>query len=281
MISDMIYFLAISLILLLLLAASLKRLSDYRADGSERRRLIAFQPSAPSGFCSDLTATLPEPARRYFEFSIAPGTPLYTVAELTMAGEFSLGSKQAPNYLTMTAKQTLAAPHGFVWQMKAKRGAMHISGSDSGGWTRFWLLGLLPVARLGGDPDHRLSAYGRYIAEAVFWTPAALLPGPGITWAAIDETTARVTFVHGSLEQSVDLTVNGDGAPVKVEFPRWSNANPEKVYCHQPFGGYLSEYREFEGFTLPTHIEAGNNFGTDDYFPFFRADVSEVRFPMP
>ncbi|MCR8725084.1 hypothetical protein [Frigidibacter sp. ROC022] len=32
-------------------------------------------------------------------------------------------------------------------------------------------------------------------------------------------------------------------------------------------------------FTLATHVEAGNMFGTDDYFPFFIADVSSISCP--
>ena len=82
-----------------------------------------------------------------------------------------------------------------------------------------------------------------------------------------------------------DITVqcqgkaNADGKPVKVVFQRWSNANPDKTFRTQPFGGCLSAFREFGGFRLPTQIEAGNFFETDDYFAFFKATVSGVRFP--
>jgi hypothetical protein len=65
------------------------------------------------------------------------------------------------------------------------------------------------------------------------------------------------------------------------EFPRWSNANPEGVHRIQPFGGVLSDFREVQGFLVPFHVEAGNWFGTDDYFPFFTADLTEVLFPIP
>lgn len=42
----------------------------------------------------------------------------------------------------------------------------------------------------------------------------------------------------------------------------------------QPLGGVLSGYRDFGGFRLPAHVEAGNHFGTDAYFPFFVVDVT-------
>lgn len=55
--------------------------------------------------------------------------------------------------------------------------------------------------------------------------------------------------------------------------------NPDGIHQLQPFGGYLSDFEEAQEFHVPMHIEAGNFFGTEVYFPFFIADVSEVRFP--
>jgi len=262
------------------------RLSDIRADRQVGATLSAMQPARPDLFDPAMVAGLPEPAQRYFRFTIRPGTPLYTVARITMAGQFSLGTREAPDYMAMTARQVLASPEGFVWSMAARRGVMRISGSDAavGGesWTRFWLMGLVPVARAGGNEDHWRSAFGRHVAEAVFWTPAALLPGPGVVWEAVDDTTARVTVTHDGIAQPVEVTVDAEGRPITVVFPRWSNANRDKEWRRQPFGGHLSEFRDFGGFQLPTHVEAGNHFGTDAYFPFFIADVTDVTFaPAP
>jgi len=251
---------------------------DRRADRLERERLIALQPVAPEPFDPRMVADLPEPARRYFLYAILPGTPILPVAEIEMRGRFSLGSKDAPNYQPMEARQILAAPEGFVWEMRT-RGGMPVSGSDSGSWTRFRIFGVIPVARLGGDPDHTRSAFGRYVGEAAIWSPAVLLPGPGVTWEAVDENTARVTVTHGDLEQAVDVTVDAEGRPVEVIFQRWSNANPDKVHRLQPFGAVMSDFREVGGYRLPFRVEAGNLFGTEDYFPFFIAEVTEIRFP--
>lgn len=251
---------------------------DRRAERTEWGRLAALQPADPVPFAPEMVAGLPEPARRYFTYTISPGTPLLPVAEIDMTGQFSLGTREAPNYQPMEARQILAAPDGFVWAMRT-RGGLPVSGSDSGRWTRFRIFGLIPVARLGGDPDHTRSAFGRYVAEAVFWTPAALLPGPGVTWETVDADTARVTVRHGDLAQAVDVTVDAQGRPVQVMFQRWSDANPDKVHRLQPFGGYMSDFRDVGGYRLPFRVEAGNMFGTDEYFPFFLADITEIRFP--
>lgn len=265
-----------------LCALALLRLRDRRTDQAEWLRLAAFQPAEPARFAPVMVADLPEPARRFFEFAIAPGTPLLPVAEIDMGGEFSLGSREAPNYRRMEARQILAAPHGFLWRMRLA-GGLPMSGSDagseSGSWTRFRIFGLFPIARMGNDADHLRSAYGRCIAECAFWTPAALLPAPHVTWQALDRDTARVTVVAGALSQSVDLTLNAEGQPSTVVFMRWSSANPEKQYRLQPFGGALSDFREVRGYRLPFRVEAGNMFGTGEYFPFYKAEVSDIRFP--
>lgn len=268
-----------TLIFLVLTGLSARRFADHRADRRTMESLVRSQPRDPDRFDPAMVDRLPEPARRYFVYTIAPGTPLYTVATFSMEGRFGMGDRDKPDYLAMSARQTLAAPVGFIWSMKARRGLMRISGSDTGRWTRFWLMGLLPVARMGGTPDHARSAFGRYVAEAVFWTPAALLPGPNVHWELVDVNVARVTLRHNGLSQSVDVTVAEDGQPLQVHFDRWSNANPENEYRWQPFGGYLSEFREVEGFRLPMHVEAGNHFGTERYFPFFVVDVTEIAFP--
>ncbi len=252
---------------------------DRRADRLERERLTALQPASPESFDPTMVADLPEPARRYFSYAIRPGTPILPVAEIEMRGQFSLGTKEALNYQPMEAHQILAAPEGFVWAMHTT-GGMPVSGSDSGHWTRFRIFGLIPVARLGGDPDHTLSAYGRYVGEAAIWSPAAVLPGPGVSWEAVDEDTARVTVAHGGLAQAVDVTVDAEGRPVTAVFQRWSNANPDKGYRLQPFGATMSDFREVGGYRLPFRVEAGNLYGTEAYFPFFRAEVTSISFPV-
>lgn len=252
---------------------------DHRADARAMHRLVALQPKQAARFDPQMVADLPEPARRYFLYTIEPATPLYSVANIRMSGQFGMGDKNKPDYLQMTAEQTLAMPAGFVWKMHAQRGLLKLSGSDTEQWTRFWLMGLLPVARMSGDVDHRRSAFARYVAEAVFWTPAAVLPGAGISWTQLTPDCARLTVSHQGLSQSVDVTVDASGQPTEVRFERWSNANTDKQYRLQPFGGTLSRFRSFAGYHLPTQVEAGNHFGTDAYFAFFVAEITDITFP--
>lgn len=273
----------IGIIGVMLLGMLCWRWFDQREEKIVWTRLAALQPVDPARFDPAMLQTLPAPAQRYLRYAIAPGTPLFSVAEVTMQGTFRLSSSDQPGDMTLQAEQVLAAPYGFLWRMSAAAGLMNVSGSDMAegrmSWSHFWLQQLIPVARVGGDADHRRSAFGRCVAEAVFWTPAVLLTSENVEWEAVDESLARVIFRFEGLEQAVDLFVEPDGRLAKIVFQRWSDANPQKRYQLQPFGGHLSRYRNFHGFNLPTRIEAGNFFGTDKYFEFFKVDVIDVCFP--
>jgi len=272
-------------LIVLIAAATLGgwRYREQRLPDQAWRELAARSTESASRFDPAMVNGLPEPARRYFHYVIYRGAPLTGAAEIYMHGELGLGDKASPRYQPMKAKQILAPPHGFVWQVRSGPAWLRISGSDglSDGhsWSRFWLAGLLPVGRAGGTEDHRRASFGRMVGEAAFWTPAALLPGPGVTWMAVDVDTARAVVEFDGLSQSVDITVAEDGQPTMVVLPRWTDANADKAFRLQPFGGYLSEFRDFGGYRLPTRVDGGNFIGTDDYFPFFRAIVDDVRFP--
>ena len=270
--------LLLGLVLVLVFALLLWRLTDTVRANAAWSRLAVLGGDTAAVFDPAMAADLPEPARRYFNFAIAPGTRLSAVVAIEMEGQLGLGSKDKPDYRTMKARQILAPPHGLVWRLQAGM----ITGSDAAlpetSWTRFWLFHLVPVVRISGDADHHRSAFGRVVSEAAFWTPAALLPSDHVRWEVRGADTARAVVSYGAFEQWVDLTVDAEGAPVKVVIDRWSNANPESAYRLQPFGGFLSEYRDFHGFRIPTRVDGGNLIDTPEYFPFFRARVISVEF---
>ncbi len=251
---------------------------DRRADAHAWDELRTDIGVVNGTYNSALVQGLPKPAQRYFNFMIDPGAPLHTVVELQMIGELGRGTKASHQYSPMSAHQILAPPHGLVWQVDTGP----LSGSDGAlptqSWTRFWLFGLLPVVRVGGA-DHQRSAFGRVVAEAAFWAPASLLPSKHVCWEAVDDSTARAIVRYGPFEQAVDITVDEEGAPSRVLIQRWSNENADKVYREQPFGGELSAFESHDGYRLPTRVEGGNHFGTADYFPFFKAEITDIRFP--
>jgi hypothetical protein len=249
-----------------------------RHNDEEAWRNLVVQAGMPAGnYDPAMVLSLPDAAQRYFNFSISPGSPLVPAVELDMRGELGLGSIDDPGYRPMSAQQILAPPHGLVWRVQVGSTGGSDGVTSSASWTRFWLYGFIPVVRVSGDEDHHRSAFGRVVAEGAFWTPAMLLPGDHVRWKTLDENTARAIVTFGRFEQAVDLTVASNGQPEHIVVSRWSNENPNREYRLQPFGGIPGNYRQFGGYMLPTSVEGGNHFGTDEYFPFYRAKVTAIR----
>ncbi|WP_210760711.1 hypothetical protein [Azohydromonas sediminis] len=66
---------AAGVLLLLTLGLSLWRASDTQADDAAWQRLAATPRVGPAVFDPHSVDALPEPARRFFRFAIAPGAP--------------------------------------------------------------------------------------------------------------------------------------------------------------------------------------------------------------
>lgn len=235
----------------------------------------------PDRFDPEMVSAPPEITRRYFAHAIAPGTPLSTTAALEMRGTFLLGDKGAEQAFEMTARQILAPPRHFVWIPAMKSGPMRISGSDAlvdgRAWTRFWMFGVIPVANATSSADLVRSATFRSAIEGI-WVPSSLLPQNGARWEQTGPDTARVTIASVAPAVVLDLRIAPDGALRELVGQRWSNANRDKVFRSQPFGGTVEAERSFDGFTIPSVIRAGNHYGTPDYLPFFQAELTEAEF---
>ena len=57
--------------------------------------------------------------------------------------------------------------------------------------------GVSGVSIIGFLMDCSVGSNGAYGTEALFWSPAALLPGSGVVWEKVDENTGRVTVTEG------------------------------------------------------------------------------------
>jgi len=195
-----------------------------------------------------------------------------------MEGSLILNGRELP----MRADQILAPLHGFVWRARAGSGLIRFSGSDGywngqTSWTRFWLWGVLPVVRIADTEDHARAAAARMVMESV-WAPAALLPQFGAVWTQTGADQAEVRFPEMHGVEPIYLTLDAAGRVLEVTTLRWSNANPDRIYRLQPFGGRTLRHATHQGFTIPTAMEIGNLYGTPEYDPFFRAHLTRVEY---
>ncbi len=270
----------------LLIAAAAVGLWVHSRDKAQAARVWAALEAAreadPPRFDPAMLADLPEVAQRYFTRAIAPGTPMHRTVRLEMEGSFIMNGTAMP----MAARQILAPPgRGFVWQAEVGSGLMRFGGSDGyhriegveDSWTKFWLRGLIPLARIGGTDDHARAAATRVMLEAV-WAPASLLPQFGADWVQTGPDSAEVRFADVRDIEPMQITLDADGAPIEVWALRWSDANPERVHRLQPFGGRMLEMARHQGFLVPSRVELGNMWGTPAYAPFFLATITRAEF---
>lgn len=256
-------------------------------DQTERRSvweaLLATREADPPRYDPAMVEGLPEIAQRYFARTISPGTPLHRLVRLDMEGTFVLNGKPLP----MTARQILAPPNrGLVWEAEIGAGLMRFAGSDGfyaptcgprQSWTKFALLGVVPLARIGGTEDHARAAATRAMLESI-WVPASLLPQYGATWVQTGPDSAEISFDDALGLPPMQITLDAAGDLIEVWSLRWTDANPEKIYRLQPFGGRMLEASRFEGFRIPVQVELGNHWGTPAYAPFFHATITSVRY---
>lgn len=244
-------------------------------------RLAAAREARPPRFDPAMLAGTPAVAQRYFARAIAPGAPLHRVVRLEMAGTFTMNGRALP----MQAHQILVPPgRGFVWKARIGSGIMRFAGSDgylndgvtAGSWTRFWLGGIVPLARAGG-PDHRRAAATRAMLESV-WVPAALLPGSGANWRQTGPDSAEIGFDMTPDLPPMQIRLDAEGDLTEISALRWSDANADRTYRLQPFGGRVLGTAVFRGFRIPAMIELGNLWATPGYAPFFHATVTAAEY---
>ena len=188
-------------------------------------RRLAAPTIDPAPFTPDLLDGLPEPARRWLEHAIAPGTPLRRAAVLRQRGEIKVGRWQR-----FEADWVLAPPEGFIWAATTHLGPLSIRGFDrytrGSGQMAWRFLGRIPFLSAEG-PDVDRSAMGRLVGE-LFFVPAAAL-SPLVRWEHLDDRRSVACVDAGGRTHRVTLTVAVSGRLERLDLLRWGNPDGQGV----------------------------------------------------
>lgn len=220
---------------------------------------------------------LPVPVREYFSEVLTEGQPVIRSVRLHQRGAFRLGGADA-SWRSLTATQCVTTrPPGFVWDATIdvfphlpvrvidlyKRGH---------GILRARLLGIVPVASVGPNPEMNEGELVRYLAEAV-WFPTALLPSQGVEWTPIDDRSARATLEHADVTASVVFHFDDEHRITRVTTERYRQEDDTDA----SWTGYFQEYEECHGIKIPTWAEVEWNLPEGD-LPYWRASIEQVRY---
>lgn len=209
---------------------------------------------------------LPNAAQRYLRHAIAPGTPLVSSCVLTMEGSLAPSPGAAP--VSLTAIETLAPRHGFVWTARARMKGVPVLVRDTYHANRGTLgvtaLGIVPLSSGKPTPDLTRSARGRLVAEGV-WCPTALVH-PCVTWTELGVDLVQYAIEVDEAPVSVTLRLAPSGALREVTMERWGNADGGP-WRPLPYGFAVAAEKTFGGVTIPSHLAGGWGYGTEGFIP--------------
>jgi hypothetical protein len=234
---------------------------------------------APARYSRDQLEGLPAPVARYFDFALTPGQRLVRRAHFRQAGDFST---RPGSWSRFTAEQDFSVrPPGFVWDATIRMvplAPVRVRDSYLAGEGAMYAraAALVTVANQRGTPEIASGALMRYLAESV-WLPTALLPTEGVSWEAIDDSTARATLADGSTTVSVDVHFGVAGEVVRVSAMRYRDVKGRPVLT--PWEVQLRDYARVGGMMIPQAGEVAWLLPEGPQ-PYWRGRVVDARYEL-
>lgn len=213
---------------------------------------------APEGLTGLDTASAPPTVVRYLSRSLPAGAVPARVATIVQEGTFQMG-KGDEGWKPFRATQHVRAyPPGFLWDasiamaplvpVRVRDGYLGGAGMMKGA-----VVSLVVV--VDAEPTKELAegALYRYLAEAV-WMPSRLLPGDGLSWDAVDDSTARATLRDGDVEVSVLFGFDAAGDIVSMVVPE-RGREVDGRYVPTPWKGRVWDHQVVGGYRIPLQGE--------------------------
>jgi len=214
---------------------------------------------------------LPEPVIKYFQLALGQNHRAIKSAYLEHSGYFKMSPKN--KWIKIKGKQHFTVnPPGFVWTGKTRLFKAIDKFSDGKGSLTVKLLSVIPIVKAHGRHVDQAELL-RWLGESV-WFPTNLLPGKNLKWSPVDSLYARLTYNYQNLKVFYDVRFNSTGEIIQVETERYMEKGKLNKWT-----GKLSDYKDFEGMKIPTHIEAIWNVEEGDFqYVDFYVDTIEYEY---
>ena len=226
---------------------------------------------------ADLT-DLPAPVARYFAFALPDGEPRIRVACMRWVGDMRLQPNAAWSPFTADQRFTVSPP-GFVWNAEVRMMPLisvrvrdsYVAGD---GEMLGRIGGVLNVVNQGGTREMASSALVRWLGEAA-WFPTALLPGDGVTWQAVDDSTARATITDGDIRVSAYFHFAPTGEMTRMTARRFRDLDGRSV--ETPFEGHYDRFDRRQGRMVPRRAEVAWLL-PEGRFAYWRGRPTEIAY---
>lgn len=251
-----------------------------RTNALQAELLAAQADLAGQRFDTLTLDALPPPVARMFRAVLTPGQPMVATASLRHEGSFDMG-RDEPNWRPFTSQQrVLTRRPGFVWDARIAMLPLlpvhvHDAYVSGRGVLRAKMLGLITVMDVEPTPQLAQGELMRWVAEAA-WYPTALLPGPGVQWSAVDDSTARLTVVDGDIGVSLTVGFGADGRIATVRSEERYRDTPDGPVA-TPWVGHFWDYAEQDGMWIPRDGEVSWIYA-DGPRPYWRGHITSLEY---
>jgi hypothetical protein len=237
-------------------------------------------PPRPEPYAPEELAALPAPVQRYLQAVLPPDQPPIASVHIAHEGQLNTG-KTVPKWAPFTSSQTVTTSRpGFLWDGAVRMApgltaSVHDAYIAGEGLLQASLLGLVTMAEARGTPEIAQGELLRYLAETA-WYPTALLPGQGVHWEAIDDTSARATLCDGDTSVSLTFDFGPSGLidTVRTE-GRYRDVNGTQVLT--PWQGRFWAYEARGGISVPMEAEV-SWMSPDSPWPYWRARITGINY---
>lgn len=226
------------------------------------------------------TASAPAVVVRYLSRSLPAGAAPVRMATIVQEGTFQMGKGEAGWKPFHATQHVRAYPPGFLWD--ASIGMMPLlpvrvrdGYLDGAGMMKGAVACVITVVE--AEPTRELAegSLYRYLGEAV-WMPSRLLPGEGLTWEAVDDSTAKATLREGDVEASVLFGFDASGDIVSMLVPE-RGREVDGAYVPTPWKGRLWDHQEVDGYRIPLQGEVAWVVDGVDV-PYWRGRMASVSY---
>lgn len=225
---------------------------------------------------------LPPPVRRYFRAALQDGAPIVAGATVVHRGTFNMSADPArPQWKTFDSHQRVVTRRpGFVWDGRVRMLpglAVHVHDAYVAGEGLLHpaVAGLVSLTELRDSGDTAQGELMRFFAEAA-WHPTALLPSQGVTWSALDDTSAEATLQDGPHRLTLTFFFGPDGLVQRVRAEARGRAVGSQI-VPTPWEGRWSNVELRDGMRVPMTGEVAWLLPEGD-LPYWRGTITDLQY---
>ncbi len=228
---------------------------------------------------ADMLQHLPEPVQRYMNYTGVVGKPWINTVRIKYSGQFRMAADKP--WLPIRAEQFYTTnPPGFVWNAQLKMAGLwlmrgHDTYKAGHGHMFGKLAGFFTIFDARGEEMDQGSML-RYLNEMT-WFPIALL-GDNITWQAVDDHAADVTFTDCGKRVTARLIFDDAGRLTNFITQRYRE-NKGK-FSLDTWTTPMTEYGLLGGLNLPIRGQAVWKLPSGD-LPYADLKLTEVEYNGP